>query len=393
MSISYWLDQSGRSKKNYDFVIVGGGIAGLSTAYWLQKEDPKLKIALIEKARIGFGASGRNAGFVTCGSTEHFMKLNKKHGLPKATQIWKFSETNRELIKEHILGERPDDVDYKQTGSCTVAPSDADWTEYQKIALIMREQGIDVREVTGELIEGAYGVRGFKGGIEYAGDGHVHPLKLLEKIRSQLKMDIFEGTEVFDIQKSGDVQKVKTDKGLFEAPKLLLTLNAYLPMVLQEYSKLLLPQRGQILMTEPLPKFVRGPCYLTKYLCYFRQLPAGNLLIGGFRNHSLQTENTSLDQTTTVIQDALLKFVRENFTQGAQAKVAYQWSGIMGFTPDDQMMIGKSHANDGIFLMAGCAGHGMGLSFHAAKVLVGSAFGKPVPDYLDIQRFKLDGPN
>ncbi|MBC7370329.1 MAG: FAD-binding oxidoreductase, partial [Bdellovibrionaceae bacterium] len=71
MSISYWLDQSGQtngtSKKTYDFVIVGGGIAGLSTAYWLQKENPKLKIALIEKDRIGFGASGRNAGFVTCG--------------------------------------------------------------------------------------------------------------------------------------------------------------------------------------------------------------------------------------------------------------------------------------------------------------------------------------
>ncbi|MBC7370190.1 MAG: FAD-binding oxidoreductase, partial [Bdellovibrionaceae bacterium] len=185
----------------------------------------------------------------------------------------------------------------------------------------------------------------------------------------------------------------KTDKGTFETPNVMLTLNAYLPMVLKEYAKLILPQRGQILVTEPLPKFVRGPCYLTKFLCYFRQLPTGNILIGGFRNHSLATENTAQDQTTEIIQTELLKFVRETFTQGAAAKVAYQWSGIMGFTPDDHMMIGKAHGQntgrDGVYLMAGCGGHGMGLSFHAAKVLVGSVFGKPVPDYLDIQRFQI----
>src|SRR3989344_3294746 len=103
MSISYWLDQSAKApKKQYDFVIVGGGIAGLSTAYWLQKENPKAKIALIEKNRIGFGASGRNAGFVTCGSLEHFMKLQTKFRLPKALEIWKFSEENRRLLVEHI---------------------------------------------------------------------------------------------------------------------------------------------------------------------------------------------------------------------------------------------------------------------------------------------------
>lgn len=388
MSISFWLDQSSSTQtKTYDFVIVGGGIAGLSTAYWLQKEQPTAKIAIIEKDRVGFGASGRNAGFVTCGSTAHYMKLNQQFGTAKATEIWKFSEQNRELLKSHIIEDQSDSVDYRQTGSCTVAPNEEMWQKYKDTAATMKAQGLAVQEVDSNYMESDYGVVGFLGGIEYRDDGFVHPMKLLERLKSKLHVDIYEGTEVFAIESSGNTQKIKTDRGLFETPKVLLTLNAYLPMVLKNFSKILTPNRGQILVTEPLPQFVKGPCYLTKYLCYFRQLPTGHLLIGGFRNLSLETENNLLDQTTEVIQEALIKFVRDTFKHGKSAKVAYQWSGIMGFTPDEQMIIGALPNNPGVSLMAGCSGHGMGLSFHAAKVLVGSLFDKEIPPHLNLNRY------
>lgn len=388
MSISFWLDQSSSTQtKTYDFVIVGGGIAGLSTAYWLRKEQPTAKIAIIEKDRVGFGASGRNAGFVTCGSTAHYMKLNQQFGTAKATEIWKFSEQNRELLKSHIIEDQADSVDYRQTGSCTVAPNEEMWQKYKDTANLMKAQGLAVQEVDSSYMESDYGVVGFLGGIEYRDDGFVHPMKLLERLKSKLHVDIYEGTEVFAIESSGNTQKIKTDRGLFETPKVLLTLNAYLPMVLKNFTKILTPNRGQILVTEPLPQFVKGPCYLTKYLCYFRQLPTGHLLIGGFRNLSLETENNLLDQTTEVIQEALINFVRDTFKHGKSAKVAYQWSGIMGFTPDEQMMIGALPNNPGVSLMAGCSGHGMGLSFHAAKVLVGSLFGKEIPPHLNLYRY------
>lgn len=387
MSTSYWLDRSSKNtSKTYDFVIVGGGIAGLSTAYWLQKQNPAAKIALLERHRIGYGASGRNAGFVTCGSTEHFMKLHEKYGAEKAGRIWKFSEQNRELLKEHVIGGDFESVDFRQTGSCTVAPSEMHWQKYRGIAKVMNAQGIEMQEVSPSDMEKDYGITGFVGGMRYAGDGFIHPIKLLEKIRGLLKVDIFEGTEVYDIQSARN-HVIKTDHGSFETPKVLLTLNAYVSMVLKEFSSWVLPQRSQILVTEPLPAFVKGPCYLTKYLCYFRQLPTGHLLVGGFRNLAEKEENTALDQATEVIQTALYDFVRSHFRHGPEAKIAYQWSGIMGFTPDGHMMIGEAPHRPGLHLMAGCGGHGMGLSFHAAKVFVESLAGKAVPEYLDIRRF------
>jgi hypothetical protein len=104
MSTSYWLDRSkSEGRKSYDAVIVGGGISGLSTAYWLNKEDPTLKVAIIEKSRLAFGASGRNAGFITCGSVEHFNRMINKHGLDQATEIWRFAQTNLKMLKEEII--------------------------------------------------------------------------------------------------------------------------------------------------------------------------------------------------------------------------------------------------------------------------------------------------
>ena len=103
MSVSYWNDRSGPTPTQADVVIIGGGIAGLSAAYWIGKEDPSMKIVVVEKFEIGAGATGRNAGFVTCGSVEHFNRLVEKHGREEALQIWQFSEENMRLLKEHII--------------------------------------------------------------------------------------------------------------------------------------------------------------------------------------------------------------------------------------------------------------------------------------------------
>ncbi|HEY8271610.1 MAG TPA: FAD-dependent oxidoreductase, partial [Pseudobdellovibrionaceae bacterium] len=213
MSISCWLDHSTKSlKKNYDFVIVGGGIAGLSTAYWLQKESPKYKIAILEKNRIGFGASGRNAGFVTCGSTAHFMKLYERFGISKAVEIWKFSEQNRKLLQEHIIEDQGSQIEYSQTGSCTIASTDEQWLQFKKIAEIMKVQQIDVQEIDSTLVTKDYGVSEVVGGIEYKGDGVIHPVKLLTLLKSKLSVDIYENTEVFAIEgQQRSLQEVKTD--------------------------------------------------------------------------------------------------------------------------------------------------------------------------------------
>lgn len=393
MTQSFWQDFELKTEttklKNYDYVIVGGGIAGLSTAYWLQKKDPQLKIGIIEKSKIGFGASGRNAGFVTCGSTEHFIKLKDQFGLEKAVEIWKFSEDNRKLLQEHIIEDKADELDFKITGSCTVAANSERWAYYQDIAKVMRAQNVDVYEVNSDLMDRDFGVTGFEGGIVYSGDGYIHPIKLLNAILNKVNVHIHEFTEVQSVVKNNNGYTVKTDKEEIQAEKVVITVNAYLPLVNPKFSSLIVPGRGQILLTKPLPQFVKGPCYLTKHLCYFRQLPTGELLIGGFRNLDAETEKTHADNTTEIIQQSLFNFVKNHFRLGAQAQIARQWAGIMGYSPDGQMLIGSLEEDPHLYYIAGCSGHGMGLSFNAAKTLVDGIYGEKIPNHLSVRRFNI----
>lgn len=391
MTTSYWqqnkISNSTSEQRSYDTIIIGAGFAGLSAAYWLQKENPKIKIGILEKEFIGSGASGRNAGFVTCGSTEHFIKLNDQFGLEKAVEIWKFSETNRELLVEHIIEDQSAAVDYVNTGSCTVAPSHEHWLKYKEISQTMQKAGIDVYQVGEAEMQSDFGITGFEGGIQYRGDGFIHPIKLLGQLRRKLDCDIHEQTEVLSISKKDQTQVIQTTRGTFECGKLIVTVNAYLPLLMPNFSKIIQPGRGQILLTKALPHFVKGPCYLVKHLCYFRQLPTGQLLVGGFRNLALDKENTYADAVTPVIQEALFNFVKSHFKFGPQIEIENQWSGTMGFSPDGQMLIGPLAANKDIHIMTGCSGHGLGLSFNAARTLVGEILGREIPEHLKLSRF------
>lgn len=397
MTQAYWQDYKLNTQtsklKNYDYVIIGGGIAGLSTAYWLLQKDPHLKIGIIEKHQIGFGASGRNAGFMTCGSTEHFIKLKDQFGLDKATEIWKFSEDNRKLLQKHIIQDDATKVDFKITGSCTVAANSERWAYYQDAAKIMRQQKIDVYEVNAAEMNRDYGITGFEGGIVYASDGYVHPIKLLDQILNKLNVHIHENSEVQSLMHANEGVVVKTNKEELSAAKVIVTVNAYLPLVNQKFANLIVPGRGQILLTKPMPEFVKGPCYLTKHLCYFRQLPTGELLIGGFRNLATEAEKTYADQTTDIIQNALLDFVRNHFRFGPQVEILRQWSGIMGYSSDGQMIIGSLANEPHIHYLAGCSGHGLGLSFKAAQTLVDGIYGAEIPQHLQIQRCLQGMPN
>lgn len=395
MTTSFWqlksidIQQSDvATDSHYDVAIVGAGIAGLSMAYWLENLNPKLKIVIIDKGSMGTGASGRNAGFITCGSAEHFNKLNQQFGLAKATEIWRYSEDNRKLLLAEIIQGDNLSVDFESTGSCTVAASSEDWIRYQSLTATMLAANVDVELIDGQYLEKFYGVQNAVGAIQYKHDGLLHPIKLLKKIKSKLKNTRFLlNAEVNSYKATGPDWTLQLPQKEIIAHKIVFCLNGYADTVVPELKELVRPQRGQIIVTEPLKPFIKGPCYLTKYLCYFRQLPAGELLIGGFRNQDLEAENTNKDEISEKIQSALDDFAKSYFKNTKAIKIQHRWSGIMGFTPDGQMILGEHPQKKNTFVMAGCSGHGMGLSFHAAKTLAEAVGGKTIPAHLDIKRF------
>lgn len=389
MSTSYWLDRSGPSKTHtYDAVIVGAGISGLATAYWLNKEDPSLKIAVVEKNRLCFGASGRNAGFVTCGSVEHFNRMITKHGMEEAVEIWKFSQENLRLLKEEIIQDGAEDLEFEHNGAFSLAAQENEFEELKSVSKTMEKIGIRTEILNSEGVKKRAGAAQFVGGILYRDDACVNPVKLVMKMREKAKIDLFEGTEAIRVSETAEGTRIlHTDNGDFEAPMILMNLNAYSSNLHPWFADKIYPTRGQCLMMEQVPRFMEAPCYANFYLDYFRQLPNGSLLIGGFRQVEKATEVGYSDHITEGIQNALHNFVVTHLPQFQNAKVTHRWSGVMGFSRDGQPMVGSLPDDPQVFFAGGYTAHGIGLSFHTAKKLVDLVFGREVPKWLSARRF------
>lgn len=389
MSTSYWLDRSSRTpKKNYDVVIVGAGISGLSTAYWLNQEDPTLKVAIVEKHRLGFGASGRNAGFVTCGSVEHFNRLISKHGKDEAVAIWKFAEKNLQLLQEHIIKDQAKEIEFAKRGAYSLAAQDNEFKELQNVARTMDELKIPVEVYSASQIEKNVGATGFVGGIKYLDDAETNPVLLLELMRKNIKADLFELTEAHNYEETSEGTRIlKTDQGDFECSMIIYCLNGYSPSIHPYFKDKIYATRAQILMMEKIEPFMDGPCYANFYLDYFRQMPNGALLIGGFRQIEKETEVGYSDHITEGIQNALHDFVKTHLPKLKDKKVTHRWGGVMGFSRDGQPMIGALPEDNQVYFAGGYTGHGIGLAFNTGKSLVDMIFGRDVPSWLSARRF------
>ena len=246
MTIPYWLDQSFQKKSKTDGVIIGAGIAGLSTAFFLKKQEPDLKLMILDKGALGSGATGRNAGFITCGSVEHFNRMVKTWGLKKAHKIWEFSEKNLELLTEHIIEDKKDLL-FEKKGSFSLASSKEEFKELKTSYELMKSLHISVEILEQKDIQKRLKVEGFVGGIQYKDDAAVHPVKLLEAIRKKIQnTEICEHEEVHHISFDSKTQNysIKTNKQEIESTFLVHATNGYASLLENYFQDKIYPTRG-----------------------------------------------------------------------------------------------------------------------------------------------------
>lgn len=394
MSVSYWQDKAAREntpERQFDVTIIGAGIAGLSSAYWILKENQGLSVALIDKGQVGEGATGRNAGFITCGSVEHFNRLVSKHGPDEANEIWKFSETNLELLKQEIIKDKEEKLGFENRGSFSLASTQDEFNELKKSAEIMRDLGIEVEVLEKDQILDRLGATEFIGGIKYCKDASIHPIKLLNEILTQLQsseyFSLLENHEVFKIEDSGEEKLIRTKGGVIKSHLVIYATNGYSPLLNPYFKDKIFPTRGQILATQAVPHFMEGPCYANFVLDYFRQLPSGEFIIGGFRQLQKDVEIGYSDETSEIIQNALEDFLRKHLPKLKDTPITHRWSGIMGFSVDGQPMVGSLPTDPQSYFIGGFTAHGIGLAFHSGKCLADCLFGREIPKFISAKRF------
>lgn len=391
MSVSYWQDTVGiKTSQEVDIVIIGAGLAGLSTAYWIKKLDPSLRVVVVDKGKLGQGASGRNAGFITCGSTEHFSRMSSAYGENKAEKIWKFTEYNHTLMLEEFGEELLyDRCEYRKLGSWTLASTEHEVDVIAATILNLQARGVNTHWFSKASVEKHLKAEGFFGGAHYADDGEIHPLKYLWFLASRIPnpFSVRENHEVFNIDSYRDKIVINTNTRKFYTDAVVLCTNAWSGQLFPWFQDKIVPTRGQIIVTEPVEKFLE-PCYCSFVLDYFRQLPDGRVLIGGFRNADVEKEVGFSDEINPVINEKLEDFLNEHFPILRGKRIDYRWSGVMGFAADGYPMVGSLDEDPRIFYNAGFTAHGLGFTFATGELTARLILEGKDPGIFSGRRFK-----
>ena len=353
-----------------DVCVVGGGIAGCSTALHLTEKG--YEVVLLEEYRVGWGASGRSGAQAIHGVAAGHLQLERLIGPKDARVVWDVSIEGLALMQELIKHYR----------------IDCDWTNGYLLTAVKKRQLADLRVeldalqnklgyasaryVPEEELRGMLGTRRYVGGLYDSMSGHLHPLNYtlgLGIAAERRGVRIFEGTRALGFRETGAVAgavRVRTPRGEVRTRNLVLCGNVYLKDTAPGIASKIMAVGSHIVATEPLgAERARSlitnnaaVCDMNWVLDYFRCSADHRLLFGG-RVSSVVGSPDAADLT----RERMLRV----FPQLADVRIDYSWGGHVDVTLNRAPHFGRLASN--IYFLQGFSGHGIALTGIAGKLV------------------------
>lgn len=339
---------------------------GIAVAHYLKALGCD-RVIVLEKEYVGYGASGRNAGFLLSGMAEPYSRLEVGLGSDWAKALMLATIENHDLVAEAIKNNNIG-CDYQRTGSYHLAVSETEEKELAESVELLNKNGFPGEFVDSNEIRNRLGLNHYLGGYFNPIDGNLDPFAYVNGLSQGL--DIIEGFEVKEIQRSDGQVRLMGGKGIISSEMAVLATNAYTPLLDNSFNDMIFPVRGQMLATAKglNDKLGKSTYYANFGYDYFRQSPDGTILMGGLRDKFIETEIGYADEINPNLQDGLENYVRNNFEM-AQFDVPFRWSGLMANTIDGLPLIGALPHNGAVVAAVGCNGHGFGLCMVIARDL------------------------
>ncbi|GAB5534687.1 MAG: FAD-binding oxidoreductase [Rubricoccaceae bacterium] len=358
-----------------DIVIVGGGIIGAATAFWLRRLAPERSVLLLEARHLAYGASGRNAGFLLLGTHSDYASAVDTYGRDRAQRIWQFTrETYRHILDDVDTGQ----IGLETKGSVIAAGTAEEADRLRRSQQLLAEDGVESRWIEPAEVEARTGLRGMHGALVVPDGGAIHPVQLVRQLVAESGALVREGIAVRDIESAGDgVQIGIRAGGSLVANQVLLAPGPRLPKLVPALADAVRPIRAQMLATGPLPPRLPRPVYSHEGYFYLRQRDDGRLFLGGARHLHRADEVGFVDATTKALQADLERYLHQHIPSTRGAAIERRWSGTMGFSPNGLPSLGDVPDVPNALYATGFTGHGMGYGVRfgllAARRLLGQA--------------------
>src|SRR4029078_479278 len=348
-----------RSDITADVAIVGGGYTGLSAAYHLKSADPSLDVAVLEAETTGFGASGRNAGFVMTlfGASAGLMKT--LHGKEAVR------EANAYMVRaigalEGMLHEHQLDCDYERSGFLKVATSPAYVRRIQGEIEFFQSLGIDgFQWLDRDETQARVRSQSYLGSCFEPHCGLINPVKWVDALR-RLAVEsgarVFEMTRVNDVRRESGRFRVLTTNGSVTAQQVVYAVNGYMHLLPGRRSKQT-AAFGYIFVTEKLSDDQRAAIGWDgregiedgrNFMHFYRLTPDGRLLVGGGPGQVPYAGNMDNDAYPKAWEH-LEQFIGRTFPALRGIRVDYRWGGAFSVTSDSTPQIGTLDGGGAVY--------------------------------------------
>jgi gamma-glutamylputrescine oxidase len=378
-----------------DVAVIGGGILGAATAYFLARGG--VRPALIERETIGWGATGRNGGFVTAGAAEGFLGAVARVGREATRAVWRLTLETKPLLRG-LLADEGFDCDYREPGSLSLALSDEQYAGQQRTVAALQAEGFPGtlldRAGVQERINTPLGPE-IRGGLYGPENGLVHSAKLVRGLAAAARKHgarLCQAT-VTSLTPVNGATHITTSRGAVAAGAVIVAANAWTDELVPTLAGVITPVRGQVLAYAPLPRvFTTGVgAAVTPTGEYWQQALDGTIVLGGCRAVAPGGEVGLREcATAPAVQAALEGVFPRLFPQLANLRVARRWAGLMAFTPDYLPVADRAPGLPAVWVAGGFCGHGMPFGIALGKRLAEAATSDTPP--VAIAPLRLDRP-
>lgn len=342
-----------------DVGIVGAGFMGLAAALMLATQGAR--VAVLEAADVGWGASGRNNGLIAPGLKRDPHEVRRLLGREAGDRLLEFSgNAPRQLFD--LIADHGMECDAVNRGWIQAAHSRFALRTLERRARDWHDLGAEVGMIPESNVAERLGTNYYNGALFDPRGGSLNPLACvrgLARVASAAGAAIYTGTPVTRLNRDGVRWRIRTPDGALKCENVLLCTNAYGNNI-RELRATVFPLRTAQVASEPLPEnklatiLPKGEAASDTHrlLTSFRITADKRLIMGG-------ASATAGDESKSLIRH--LHFAAsERFPQLGTIRWQYGWSGYLALTVDHLPAI-RRHA-DGLYSAIGCNGRGIAMS-------------------------------
>jgi glycine/D-amino acid oxidase-like deaminating enzyme len=384
--VSYWYRELGmparrtalQADTEVDVAIVGGGLTGLWTAYYLKTAQSDLRIVVLEREFAGFGASGRNGGWLSAEMPGQPRRYAEARGIESTVSMQRaMFETVDEVIR--VCDAQQIDAYIRKDGLLHVATNPA---QYGRLTRRLPSQRSfrwgpdDLVVLSADELRERVNVAGAIGATWSPHCARVQPARLVRGLAAaveRLGVTIYEGTTVSEVRPGVAI----TDHGRVTATRIIRALEGF-TVTLKGLKRSWLPMFSSMVVTEPLPQSTREELGWTGAelvgheahgFAYAQRTRDGRIALGGravpYRYGSgLDSHGETIGATVEQLQAMLGRLFPPAKTVG----IDHAWTGVLGVPRDWCATVGLDEST-GLGWAGGYVGHGVAATNLAGRTL------------------------